>query len=445
MRGLRLNRVKVETRHSTKNESTPVASNKHEIWQEVLWGGFDGWSISETVSWLLTSGRAVTDPALFLKCLAAHLLRAGADVARIRITLNTIDPEITGRAYTWWRDQDEIEVFAPAHGIDSTPSYRGSPIEEVREQGQMVRYSLISDLPRKAHSVLKELKVQGITDYVAFPLQFSDQSVNAFIIASDHPEGFSSEDLKKWRALLLYLLPVLEVFSARSIIRSLLNTYVGPRTGQKILKGRVKRGDSELIECALWYSDLRNFTELTESLSTEPMLQLVNTYFEVVTNAVTRRGGEVLRFIGDAMLIVFTTEALGSVTKACSAVLKAAVDANDQLQQLNKDLVAKGLPVLEFGVGLHMGEVVYGNVGSLSRLDFTVMGPAVNRTARLEELTKTLGIDLLLTAEFAEKVTEPTVFLGSYSVRGVAEPLQIHTLQQFLQGQQSTNTPGVAL
>ncbi|WP_163830999.1 adenylate/guanylate cyclase domain-containing protein [Spartinivicinus ruber] len=400
--------------------------------QEILLGGVEDWNIAETVHWLLTSGRVITDPAVFLKDLGEHLIKSGANVARIRITLNTIDPEVRATVYTWWRDKDEVEVFAPPHGVDQTPSYRGSPIEEVLEHRRIVRHKLTKELAPEYHVVLQELCSEGITDYVAFPLGFTDQTVSTFIIASDNDQGFSESDFKKWQALLLYLLPVLEVFSARNTIKSLLNTYVGPSTGKKILNGIVKRGDSELIECALWYSDLRNFTALTESLSTEAMLQLLNSYFELITNAVTQHNGEVLRFIGDAMLIVFTAEELGSIDNACIAALQAALDANNQLQQLNKELATQDMPLLSFGVGLHMGKVVYGNVGSLSRLDFTVMGPAVNRTARLEELTKKLDSDLLLTSEFAEHITEPSVFLGSHNVKGVAEPLQVHTLKQFL-------------
>ncbi|MGI0116341.1 adenylate/guanylate cyclase domain-containing protein [Zooshikella sp. RANM57] len=405
----------------------------NQDWQDILWGGHTGWSITETLNWLLTTGRTLTDPAVFLKELGDKLTKAHAKVARIRITLNTIDPEIRASVYTWWRDRDEIDVFTPPHGIENTPSYKGSPIEEARSNCRIVHHRLTDGLPEDAHIVLQELYSQGITDYVVFPIQFTDNTVSTFIIASDDPKGLSKSDLNKWEALLLYLLPVLEVFSARNTIRSLLNTYVGPSTGQKILKGIIKRGDSELIECALWYSDLRNFTVLTESLSTETMLQLLNAYFEVVTNAVTQRGGEVLRFIGDAMLIVFTADELGSIKQACQAALQAAIDAYTQLQILNKELSAENMPQLSFGIGLNEGKVIYGNVGSLSRLDFTVMGPAVNRTARLEALTKKLSVDLLLTEEFAHYISEPTHYLGSFTVRGVPEPLQVHTLQQCTQ------------
>lgn len=405
-----------------------MASNKH--WQDILWGGHTGWSITNTINWLLTTGRTLTDPAVFLKELALKLMEDDANIARIRITLNTIDPEIRASVYTWWRGREEIDVFTPSHGIESTTSYQGSPIEEARNSCRIVRHRLIDNLPTNAHIILQELKNEGMTDYAVFPIQFTDKSISTFIVASDNPKGFSNSDLNKWKALLLYLLPVLEVFSARKTIQSLLNTYVGPSTGQKILKGIVKRGDAELIECALWYSDLRNFTVLTESLSTETMLQLLNAYFEVVTNAVTERGGEVLRFIGDAMLIVFTEDELGSIKQACQAALQAAIDANTQLQTLNKELEDKGMPQLSFGIGLNEGKVIYGNVGSLSRLDFTVMGPAVNRTARLEELTKKLSVDLLLTEEFAQYIAQPTQFLGSFNVRGVPTPLQVHTLAQ---------------
>ncbi|MDE1463443.1 adenylate/guanylate cyclase domain-containing protein [Spartinivicinus poritis] len=407
-------------------------STNHQQLQSTqsLLGNTEGWPLASLLVWLITDGRKLNDRCKLLRALSNQLLAAGLPIIRIRFTLHTIHPEITGKAFTWWRGREQIDVFTPEHGIEVTNSYRGSPIEKVRQTNQMVRYKLSEIDISDAHIVLQELAATQVSDYIVFPLEFTDGYINTFTIATDHPSGFTDQDIQKLSLLLDYLTPILEVYTTRDIIRSLLNTYVGPKTGQKILKGSIKRGDSEIIEAALWYSDLRNFTALTESLENEHMLELINAYFEIITNAVTHRGGEVLRFIGDAMLILFTKETASTINAACEAALDAAILAYEQIQTLNAELVKKGQPIIEFGVGLHQGEVIYGNVGSSSRLDFTVMGPAVNRTARIEELTQMVGTNLLMSDEFASLINHPVHFVGKYPVKGVAEPLAVYRLEQ---------------
>ncbi|MEM7564521.1 MAG: adenylate/guanylate cyclase domain-containing protein [Pseudomonadota bacterium] len=201
-----------------------------------------------------------------------------------------------------------------------------------------------------------------------------------------------------------------------------MNTYVGQRTSQKVLSGMIKRGDADVIHAALWFSDLRNFTELTESLEATDVLKMLNDYFEFVSAAVTARGGEILRFIGDAMLIVFPIEKNIDQKSACNAALDAALDAQTTIETLNHQRRRHGEPIIEFGVGLNIGEVIYGNVGAPDRLDFTVMGPAVNRTARLESLTKTLGSKILYSEQFANMIDNPSHHLGEHPMKGIAEP-----------------------
>jgi adenylate cyclase len=209
-----------------------------------------------------------------------------------------------------------------------------------------------------------------------------------------------------------------------------MNTYVGRRSGEKVLSGMIKRGDADIINAALWFSDLRNFTHLTETLATEQVLELLNQYFELVAAAVTARGGEILRFIGDAMLIVFPIDDNMCQQTACNAAIEAAIDAQRALLSLNRRRGKHGQPPIEFGVGLNIGEVIYGNVGAPDRLDFTVMGPVVNRTARLESLTKELGCNILFSKIFAELIETPSEFLGQHEMKGIAEPQAVYALCQ---------------
>jgi len=173
---------------------------------------------------------------------------------------------------------------------------------------------------------------------------------------------------------------------------------------------------------------LRNFTHLTETLPAEQILEMLNEYFEFVSAAVTARGGEILRFIGDAMLIVFPIDEKMCNQTACNAAIDAAIDAQSTLETRNHRRRRHNQPEIEFGVGLNIGEVIYGNVGAPDRLDFTVMGPAVNRTSRLESLTKELGCNILFSEKFADLVETPSEFLGQHEMKGIAEPQAVYAL-----------------
>ena len=213
-------------------------------------------------------------------------------------------------------------------------------------------------------------------------MPFVNSPPAGFIVASDAEQGFSDGDIAKFTALARHLAPVLETISNRRIAVTLLDTYLGPRSGRRVLEGKIRRGDGEAIEAAMWFSDLRDFTPLTESLPISDLLQMLNHYFETVSAAVMSRGGEILRFIGDAMLIVFPVDERRTRRQACQAALHAAEDAFASLAPVNLMRRRGGQPEIRFGVGLHVGQVIYGNVGAPERLDFTVMGVAVNRTAR---------------------------------------------------------------
>jgi len=207
-----------------------------------------------------------------------------------------------------------------------------------------------------------------------------------------------------------------------------LETYIGPRTGRRILEGQIQRGDGEEITAAIWFSDFRNFTKYTETLSLEQMLETLNQYFEIVHESVERNGGEILRFIGDAMLIVFPVDDSKTLMQACQSALASALASQQQVKMLNIDRLKQNKPKIEFGVGLHEGSVMYGNVGAPARLDFTVMGVAVNRTARLESLTKELDCPVLVSGDFNKQINKIGQYQGDYSVKGVKQALDVFSV-----------------
>ncbi len=388
-----------------------------------------GERLAPVVDWLAREGRFLPSLAELAEEICARLISAGLPIWRFRLAFRTIHPELLGMGILWIEGQPARPIHA-RHGIEQSDDYVGSPIEYVFVNAAPLRRRLTRLDPDRDHSVLHSVARAGGTDYLAAPLRFSDGSTNTLIYATRAPEGFSNQEIRALECFTDYLAPVVEVFATRQLAVSLLDTYVGRRTSQRVMQGKIRRGDGDTIFAVLWFSDLRDFTSLTESLSPALMLAALNEYFELVAAAVTARGGEILRFIGDAMLIVFPVSHPNELAAACEAALDSADDAFSALGALNHRRRRAGLPALRFGVGLHVGEVIYGNVGAPDRLDFTVMGTAVNRTARLESLTKSVNQPLLLSAEFVHHVKRPVKSLGRHPMKGVAELQEIFSLEQ---------------
>jgi adenylate cyclase len=385
------------------------------------------WSIAPVIEWLLREGRLNGDPLALINALAARLLAENAPLCRLRFAFFTLHPQLAAWAYVWMRGR-ETSVEKIPHGVQLTDAYIGSPAQKMIESGAPVRYRL-DRLAAEDHRVLHQLAAEGGIDYALLPLRFSDGSLNVFAVTTDDPGGFSDQDIAKFEALGHALAPVLEVAATRRLAETLLDTYLGHRTGGRVLGGQIRRGAAETIEAALWYSDLRRFTALTETVSGAQMLALLNEYFESVAAAVGARGGEILRFIGDAMLIVFPAGPQCGLEAACRAAVDSALDAFKRMESINRARRAARLPEIRFGVGLNAGEVVYGNVGAPDRLDFTVIGPAVNRAARLESLTKELDVPLLMTGAVAAMIDHPVRSLGPHRLKDLREPVEVYSLE----------------
>lgn len=397
---------------------------------EQLFGDPRGWALKPVVVWLLQAGRRIAHAGRLLDALARQLLDVGAPLSRIQLICPTIHPLVAAWAFVWRRDRGTTKETGAPHGLEDLHAHLGWPVQEALLTAQISR-ERIDHADAAAHPNLQVLAQEGIVEAVTVPLVFTDDQLNLLIYFTSNREGFSEGDLSKFAALANYLTPILEVISKRRMAKVLLETYVGRRSGKRVLHGQIKRGDTEKIRAAIWFSDLRDFTRMTESLTPDRLLSMLNAYFEFITAAVTARGGEVLRFIGDAVLIIFPIERGTEAKAACAAALDAAIDAFNSLATLNLRLRRLGESSIRFGVALHVGEVVYGNVGAPDRLDFTVMGAAVNRTARLEDLTKALGVPLLLSSEFASMIDVPVIHLGQHRVRGVAEPQDVYCLKKF--------------
>ena len=381
------------------------------------------------IDWIITTGRRIESTNKFVHQLAHQMNDHGASIDRLMVSLLTLNPQIVGTSETWLRSTDATTPINASHGVRSSERYIGSPLQAIYETHKRVRQRL-DNLPADAHRAYTEQAEDGFTDYLALPVLFGEvaQPGAAILISTKTEGGFSDQDIESFRRIRDYLAPVLEVHALRHISRSLMNTYVGKRTSEKVLAGMIKRGDADLINAALWFSDLRDFTHITETLPAEQVLEMLNEYFEFVSAAVNARGGEILRFIGDAMLIVFPIDDNMCNKTACNAAIDAAIDAQNTLEIMNHRRRRHGQPEIKFGVGLNIGEVIYGNVGAPDRLDFTVMGPAVNRTARLESLTKEFDCNILFSKNFSEHIEIPSQFMGNHEMKGIAEPQAVYAL-----------------
>jgi len=259
----------------------------------------------------------------------------------------------------------------------------------------------------------------GGTDYLAVPLEYGDGSVQGLSLVSDDKDGFADSHLELIERLRQPLAAALEPTAMRRSSVSLLRTFLGDGPAEAVVAGAIQRGDRRQIEAAILFCDLRGFTMMSERLGEADLFAALDRYFEAVVEAVRSTGGDVLKFLGDGVLAIFPVRA--SRTNACRAALEAIKGAEERLAGVT---AADGTP-LAFTATMHVGHVAYGNIGSRDRLDFTVLGPAVNLVSRLEGLAKELGRPLLCSAAFAEAVGAPVVFLGRFPLKGMAEPQEV--------------------
>jgi class 3 adenylate cyclase len=258
---------------------------------------------------------------------------------------------------------------------------------------------------------------------------FSDGARHRLGCASDRPDGFDRAQRALLRRVAGLLAAPLEMVVTRQTAATLLATYLGRRSGARVLAGAIQRGDGETIHAVLWYSDLRDFTALSESLPRDRVIALLNAHFERLAAPIKAFGGEVLKFMGDGLLAIFPTEP-GGAAQACDQALRAARGARAGMAALNSERMAGGESPLAFGLALHLGDVMHGNIGAPDRLDFTVIGPAVNFVSRLEALCKDLERPVLVSAEFAAACLEALEPVGSYPLPGITQPAEVFTLAE---------------
>jgi adenylate cyclase len=387
----------------------------------------DSARLRPVLDWLLAEGRLDTRFDRFVDQLMSRAVAVGVPIWRFYIGLQLVHPQMVATGVLWRRGQG-YEQVPRLHGILQSPAYIGSPMQEVRQKVAPVRYCL-TDLPETAHTVLHELQAAGGVDYVAFPMRLGrPDTIPVASFATDRAGGFTDDDIADLRRLVDMMAPIAEIYIYRNIAATVTDTYLGHIVGEQILSGLIKRGDGREINAVLWFSDLRNFTGLNERMAAADLLELLNNYLQLVGDALRAHGGEILKFIGDGVMAYFPAEDALFLPMVTNNAIGAARRLIDDIESANQARATGGHDPVRCGVGLHVGPVTFGNIGTEDRLDFTVIGPAVNRAARLESLTKVLGVPILASAEFNAASTVRLTSLGKHRLRGVPDPVEVFTV-----------------
>lgn len=371
------------------------------------------WNPDPVIAWVLGEGRRLPDIDALAARLGQTLLDAGAPLWRLRLSMRTLHPLTTARTAVWERGLSAAKPLASPHGIERRSGYVGSPLEVINRTGLPFRKRLSEALTEADHNVLHDLKARGATDYLGLALPYSDGGSAILVLASDQADGFRDADLDHFKAVASVLAPVMEVIHARQVSRAIAEAYLGLRTGRRVLDGSITRGDIETIEAAVFISDIRDWTGLTHRVSADAALALANRYFDLVVAAVDAHDGEILKFMGDGVLAIFPTDShAGDAGRACQSALNASLQAVRALEDLDPPLGAR------FGIGLHYGQVLYGNVGARARLDFTVLGQAVNIAARIEGQCAGLQQPILFSRDVADRLPGQAVLAGEAFLKG---------------------------
>ena len=374
------------------------------------------------VDWLIDGARSAPLPQQVLTQLSERLVACGIPLWRVAVFVRTLHPNVMGRRFLW-RPDAEVELTEAPFELLETEYFRDSPIARVYRTGELIRRKLADPDCPADFPVLADLRAEEVTDYLAAPLVFTDGAIHAVTCTTRQPGGFTDAQIAGIEAVITPLARVAEIRALRRTASTLLDTYVGHDAGERILAGHIRRGDIEEIHAAIWLSDMRGFTALADSLPPHAMIDLLNRYFDCQVPVILDHGAEVLKFMGDGLLAIFAIA--GDETAVCKRALAAARQARTNIAAL----ASSAMPGLRFGLALHIGDVLYGNIGSGNRLDFTCIGPAVNFAARIEKLTGSLGRAIVASGEFARHCPGDFASLGEFSLAGFSAPQLVFGLE----------------
>ncbi len=383
-------------------------------------------SLDAIAEWLVGPARRIASGVRALDEFAWRMLAAGLPLLRVTLHTSTLHPQYLGATFTWFRTTGQAALTMVAHELADRIRHEDNPVRRVVLGGETLRRRIdvadaVLDFP-----ILHDLKAQGATDYLALPVASAHLARNYMVtFVTDRPGGFTESEVADLTRVSQRLPVLVDMHSQKAISRNVLNAYLGAKTGPKVLEGQIRRGTGEEISAVLWSSDLRGFTARSDRLPGDRMIALLNALFDAQAKAIHHHGGEILKFIGDGLLAIFPIETPGAAAEATRHALEAAVEALAAVRGPGDELAAVGEPPLHIVVALHAGTAIYGNIGAADRLDFTVIGPAVNLVSRIEAVAKTLDLPIVVSDEFARAYGRPLRSLGTHQLRGLAAPHEL--------------------
>jgi adenylate cyclase len=387
-------------------------------------------SLDAIAEWLLGPARRIASGIQAFDEFAWRMLATGLPLLRVTLHTSTLHPQYLGATFIWFRTTGRTVQTLIAHEVADMIRYEDNPVRRVVVGGETLRRWMdgadaVLDFP-----ILHELKAQGATDYLALPVASAQGTRNYMVsYVTDRPGGFTEQEVADLTRVSQRLPVLIDMHNQRAIARNVLNAYLGAKTGPRVLAGQIRRGTGEEIKAVLWSSDLRGFTERSDRLPGDRMIALLNALFDEEAKAIHDHGGEILKFIGDGLLAIFPIETPDAAAAAARHALEAAVEALAAVRRLGDELAATGEPPLQIVVALHAGTVIYGNIGAANRLDFTVIGPAVNLVSRVEAVAKSLDLPIVVSDDFARACGQPLRSLGMHQLRGLTTPHELFSPQ----------------
>jgi len=398
--------------------------------------------LAELAAWITETGLAGQPETEMMSEFCARALGAGLPIAEAIVVVDTLHPLYEGHAIRWRRDKEEQVVrieYGRTNEGEAAENYRRSPYYHLLQSGEpMMRWRLTPEADGE-FPILATARQEGMHEYLALLTRFSAEGVIGDMDciysswSTDRPEGFSDADVAAIARLFPFLAIAMKCAALGRVARALAETYLGRDAGRLVLGGRIARGVAEKIDAVLWFSDLRGYTRITDTASPDQIIPMLNDYAEAVVSAVQAGGGDVLKLIGDGVLAIFRADARA---EACRSAIEAATAARQAIVALNRRRGAESLPTTHMYLGLHVGKVFFGNVGSRDRLDFTVVGPAVNEVSRIAAMCRSVDQPLLVSAGFAAALGDAgprLVSVGRYALRGVGLPQELFTLDSGLE------------
>ena len=390
----------------------------------------------DLAAWITEAGLAGQGETATLTGFCERALALGLPLARANVVIDTLHPIYEGRAFTWTQKRKETRLTEFGRSDERLDLWERSPFYRLELTGESLLRRRLTAETEAEFSIFSDLRAEGMTEYLAITNRFAAEGIIGDMDcvysswATDAPQGFRDSDIADLSRLVPLVALTLKSASLTRIAGTLVETYLGRDAGRKVLGGRIARGVADRIEAVLWFSDLRNYTRISDSADPEQIIPLLNEYADAFLSAIHSHEGDVLKLIGDGTLAIFTAADRAS---ACHAALTAALEARHAVTLVNERRIAANLPTTDMYLGLHVGEVFYGNIGSEERLDFTVVGPAVNEVSRIASMCRSLDQPVLISSAFASAIDEPKrllVSVGRYALRGVERPQSLFTVDR---------------